>query len=465
MSAVASAVMSRLAEIVGEAHLVGNSEELASYRIGALCPSGAVRPGTAEEVAEVMKFASTERLGVVACGARTKLEIGFPPRKYDLAIDLTRLDHIVAYDPDDLTLSVEAGITVSKLSAVLAERGQFLPLAVPFWSRATAGGTIVSGVDSPLRQGYGTARDFILGMGFVTGDGILTKSGGRVVKNVTGYDLHKLMIGSLGTLGVVTKINFRTFPSPGETRAFVANFESMAGALDMRARLSRSPLKPLTTEVLSPGVADLFYSGSAARIEARPLAANVLTGKSWAVTAGFAGSGGMLGRYEREMRAIAERSGMASVTFLQDEQVRGAFGRKREFVPIAQGFSPAATILKASVLPSRMGEILAEIDSTAASACLRWAGMARGAGVIYAALLPDALSDDSRARVVRTAGRIQTACDKAGGHATIPWCPDSWKLQLRIWGSEGGELGQMRKLKTAFDPQGILSPGRFVGGI
>ena len=115
-----------------------------------------------------------------------------------------------------------------------------MPLAVPFLAHATIGGLVASGVDSPLRQFYGTARDFLLGMEFVTGEGAVAKSGGRVVKNVTGYDIHKLMIGSLGTLGVITHVNFRTFPLPIRSRGFVARFATAERAFDMRDRVARS---------------------------------------------------------------------------------------------------------------------------------------------------------------------------------------------------------------------------------
>ena len=139
---------------------------------------------------------------------------------------MTRLNRVLAYDPGDLTLSIEAGVPLCDVQRTLAEHGQFLPLEVPFMNRTTVGGTIASGVDSPLRQFYGTARDYILGLEFVTGEGIAAKSGGRVVKNVTGYDIHKLLAGSLGTLGVITRINLRTFPRPSNTRGFVASFET-----------------------------------------------------------------------------------------------------------------------------------------------------------------------------------------------------------------------------------------------
>ena len=164
---------------------------------------------------KIVKFALSEKLAVVASGARTKLGMGMPPRQYDLAVDMTRLARVTAYDPQDLTLGVESGISLREITNLLAEHRQFLPLAVPFADRATVGGTVAPGVDGPLRQFYGTARDYVLGMEFVTGEGVLAKSGGRVVKNVSGYDIHKVMIGALGTLGNHHESKLPHFPAPG----------------------------------------------------------------------------------------------------------------------------------------------------------------------------------------------------------------------------------------------------------
>lgn len=464
MSIGAKPASTRLAEIVGESNCSGDPSQLAGYQIDGVRPSAAVHPGSAEEVAEIIKHAVAEKLAVISAGARTKLGIGFPPRKYDVALDLTRLDRVISYDPDDLTLSVEAGIPLRKLAAVLAERGQFLPLAVPFSDHATIGGTVASGVDSPLRQFYGTARDYILGIEFVTGEGISAKSGGRVVKNVTGYDLHKQMVGSLGTLGVMTQINFRTFPLPLGTRAFVANFDTAERALSMREGVSRSALTPLTMEILSPGVADLLYSDAASALEPAPFAANIVSNKTWAFTAGFAGTEKVLNRCESELRNFADQCGAKTAVTLSD-QVPGAFGRKREFIPIALASSRATTILKISVAPLKLKETLAEILSAAEADSVRCAVLARGVGIVYAALLPESKDEGSRAKVACVVTRIQSACGRLQGHATIPWCPTEWKSQLAIWGAERNDLPQMRKLKAVFDPHNILSPGRFVGGI
>jgi glycolate oxidase FAD binding subunit len=465
MNKESTTISSRLAEIAGPVNVVADPVQLGAYEICGKTPGAAVRPGSGEEAAEIVKFAATEKLAIVPTGARTKLGMGLPPRQYDLTLDVTRLDRLIAYDPGDLTLSVEPGIPLRRLAGVLAGHRQFLPLDVPFANRATAGGTIASGVDSPLRQFYGTARDYVLGIEFVTGAGTAAKSGGRVVKNVSGYDVHKVMIGALGTLGVITKINFRTFPLPGAMRTFVAGLLSAAGALDLRHRVARSPLRPLTFEILSPRAAELLSSDVAARIEPGPMPSGVFLGGQWAVVATFGGPGKVLDRSELELRRMAKEAGALTTFALGDDKAPGTFGRTREFVPIVLESSAAATILKLGILPTRMQRILDAATKSADTAALRWAALARGLGVIYFALLPGAESPETLGRVVHTAGDILAECAGLGGNAAIPWCPAAWKSALPVWGLERGDFEQMRKLKKVFDPNGILAPGRFAGGI
>jgi glycolate oxidase FAD binding subunit len=387
-----------------------------------------------------------------------------PPRQYGLALDMARLDRVVACDPGDLTVAVEAGIPLKKLAGVLAEHKQFVPLAVPYFDRATVGGTVASGVDTPLRQFYGTARDYLLGVEYVTGESVFAKSGGRVVKNVTGYDLHKLMIGSLGTLGIILRINFRTFTLPENSRAFVALFESAGRAFDMRNRMAQSSLTPSTLEVFSPSVADLLLSAAGARFGPGTFPADLLSNKHWALTTGFAGNDKVLARYTAELSRMAQEAGAVRVKELGPEQVPSAFSRKREFIPIALESSPAAAILKISVLPMRMKEMLEAIARIADNNSVPWAAMARGLGVIFVALLPEEKNEEWKLRVTRTADQIIAACGSLEGNATVPWCPSEWKSAMKIWGLERADVAQMQKIKKVFDPAGVLSPGRFMGG-
>ncbi|HXX44462.1 MAG TPA: FAD-binding oxidoreductase [Candidatus Acidoferrales bacterium] len=454
MSMAAPGISSGLAEIVGPANVVTDPTQLAAYGIGACAPKIAVRPGTNQEVAEIVRLAVAEKLALVPVGARTKLCMNIPPRRYDLALDMTRLDRIVAYDPDDLTLSVEPGISLRKLADVLAEHGQFIPLAVPFLRNATVGGTIASGADSPLRHSYGTARDYTLGMEFVTGDGKIVKSGGRVVKNVSGYDLHKLMIGSLGSLGVLTKINLRTFPAPRELRGLVAYFDSAQSAVELRQSIAKSPLKPLTLEILSPLAAESLSCDRAEQIEPGQLRAYALASGRWTILASFCGAEEVLKRYERGLREVA---GTADSVSLGKSAAAVALGRVREFIPIALESSPAAVVVKASVLPARIGELLGDAESIAAESGVRSAAIARGVGLIYFALLPESRQDENRSRAARAVSRLRDACIRRTGNFAIACCPAEWRGSLSKLQTSGAELELMRKLKSVFDPSGVFA--------
>jgi glycolate oxidase FAD binding subunit len=468
MSASATGAVSKLGEILKGA-FTADPARLANYAIDGAIPSAAVQPSSSEEIVEIVKFAASEGLAIVPCGARTKLAIGLPPRRYDIALDVTRLNRIVAYDPGDLTLSVEPGVPLCTLQRTLNEHGQFLPHGAPFMTRATVGGTIASGMEGPLRQMYGTARDFVLGMEFVTGDGVAGKSGGRVVKNVTGYDLHKLMIGSLGTLGVITKINLRTFPAPQSLRALVAHFSKAADALTYRDAIAASVLRPMTLDIASPRVAELFASDAAARIVEAPLPEGIFSRAGWTASVGFAGDAAVLDRCESEVRAMAEAAGATYFTKRGTDDtaadLAAAFGRKREFIPIALESSAGCTILKLAAPPQQLEHAIAAVKHAAEDHSVPWAAIIRGAGVIYVALLP-AIRDEKQGKCIAEAtSRIRADCARLGGHSTIPWCPSEWKTALNVWGPERADLPLMRKIKSVFDPRGIFAPGRFVGGI
>src|ERR1700722_14353302 len=466
MSTASAIHGSRLADIVGPSNVVTDPAQLSAYTIDKKAPASAARPQSTAEIVDVVKFAVKEKLAIVSTGARTKLGMGLPPRQYDIALDVTRLDRLVSYDPGDLTLSVEAGMPLHKLGAILAEHLQFLPLAVPYYNHTTIGGAVASGVDGPLRQFYGTARDYLLGIEFVTGDGVAAKSGGRVVKNVTGYDIHKLMIGALGTLGVITRLNFKTFPLLTSRRAFLATFQTVERACGMRNRVSQSHLTPATMEVFSPGASTLFSSEAASRIAAAATpASDALAGSRWTFTSAFSGNPNTRTRYETELRKMAEECGAVDATVLEGSELASVFALKREFIPIALESSPATTIIKISVLPRQMSEALASAAREADNNRLRWAAMARGLGVIYFAILPSESTDAAKRQVLQAANNILAACAAQGGHATIPWCPTEWKSALKVWGLPRADFAQMLKLKKVFDLAGVFSPGRFVGGI
>ena len=457
---------SSIANILGAERVRSDMETRTRYAIGDLTPAEVASPTSAAHVVDIVKHAASERRAIVASGARTKLEMGMPPSKYDIALDRSHMNRIVAYDPGDLTLSVEPGVKLADLARTLAEHGQMLPLGTPWTSQATIGGTIASGIDAPERQLYGTPRDYLLGAEFVTGDGVLAKSGGRVVKNVTGYDMHKLLIGSCGTLGVITKLNFKTFPLPQNIREFVAGFTTLESALEMSHRIARSPLSPLTLEIVGPGAASLLAN---AGNDSSQSIAQIFDKNKWSVAVSCAGSDRVLARYESDLRQIAEQSGAATVRMVTDE-LGAAWSHIREFISIALAASRAAIIVKLGVLPSKLAEFWHEMHVAANSNQIRCSSLIRGVGVAYIAALAEsapeaAASDDAKRRIIAYTQGVQAAAANLGGHASVPWAPTAWKRELNVWGTPPPDLSEMRKLKAALDPQNVLSPGRFVGGI
>jgi glycolate oxidase FAD binding subunit len=454
------ALASRLSDIVGSANVVSHPTALAPFAIDGVLPAAVARPASAEEAASLVKFAAAEKLALVPCGARTKVAGGMPPRRYDIALDMTRINRILAYDPSDLTVSVESGLPIRDLASALGHRRQFLPLAVPFFDRATVGGTIASGVDSPLRQFYGTARDYTLGMEFITGDGALVKSGGNVVKNVSGYDLHKLMIGSLGTLGVVTRINFRTFPLPEKTHTYLAIFDGPAGATEFRHAIARSFLRPQTLEIIAAGSLDASPTAH--------LLAPFAGGGDWSVVVSVAGNAPVLVRSRSELEAMARQGPQPARDFIElpSADERKILPLLREFPGGAPRHSLPSVLLKISALPSDLQTFAQAIPAFAVDHHVSWTMLMRGVGIIYLSLGATDASADSCGRLEAACSSIASRCDgRQLGSATFIWRSRENASGVNAWAPVRDDVPLMHSVKNAFDPGNIFAPGRFVGGI
>ena len=195
-------------------------------------PQAAVRPRTYEEVGQLLSTANERGLAVIPLGGRNHAGLGNAPERYDIALDLSRLDQVVEFEPADLTITVQAGLTLGELRRVAGESGLMVPFDPSLQDAATVGGTLAANVSGPARVGLGTARDFTIGMRVATPNGRMTRAGGRVVKNVAGYDLCKLYIGSLGTLGVIVEATFKTLPLPKAERTLRFEFPGPGAACE-----------------------------------------------------------------------------------------------------------------------------------------------------------------------------------------------------------------------------------------
>src|SRR5438270_9836568 len=454
MSQVAISLASRLGELVSTARVIADPASLAGYEVDGCRPSAALQPSVVSEIAETLRFASAERLAVIPTGGRTHLHIGMPPHPYDLALDLSQMNRVLAFEPRDLTLGVEPGMTYAELDRTLGEKGQFLPLAPPLAERATIGGIVGAAADTPFRYGHGTARDFLLGIEFVTGEGIVSKSGGRVVKNVTGYDLHKLFIGSLGTLGVITRLNFRTFPLPPGQRMFVAAFPEAAGALALCRAITKSPLQPRILDVLDPGAADLFATRDAV-FQIR---------NSWLVIIEAAGQEAVLERHARDLAALSNEAHASEFLALDSGQRHQLFSCLSEFSSLAFGATSSAMIFRVASLPSALPPLLEGMRKLSDAHALKHAILIRALGVVYFAFLPPAVPKIFP-ELLSCSREMMDLCVTRGAAPMIERCPLEIKKTLDMWPPAWAEHEIAERLKHVFDPNSILSPGRFRGGI
>ena len=222
----------RFERLLGSAGVIADPELLRKYSIDGQIPETVLQPTSAEQIAAALKVANEENWSVAPFGGGARQHVGHSLQGVDVVLSTERLDQIEAYDPGDLTISIQAGATVSSVRAACAQHRQLLPMET--FPASTIGGALATASSGPLRAGFGGLRDFCIGISFITADGLSGRGGGRVVKNVAGYDLMKLMIGSFGTLGVITSANFKLFPLAQQTLTCVCQFETLGKAFRFR---------------------------------------------------------------------------------------------------------------------------------------------------------------------------------------------------------------------------------------
>ena len=460
MSSVAD-LASQLDKLVGSDRVHTSETVLKGFAIAGRAPMAVLKPRSSEEVAEIVSFAAAEKLAVIACGARTKLELGMPPQRYDLALDMTGLCQIAHYDAGDLTVSVDAGMPLKELASILAVKKQFLPLAVPCFATSTVAGAIASGIDSTLRMQYGTSRDFLIGAEFVDGTGKPCKSGGRVVKNVTGYDLHKLLIGSLGTLGVITRLNFRTFPLPELRGACIATFPAMEAALNFHDSLLQSGLPFSNLELFDPQFSSLLAGYSNQTAEGIPGSAGKNT---WHVFASFEGIAGVMERMQRELRGRCDQAQAAHNETLDARSSQQWSDALREAFVWLQSAAANVALLRI-VLPEWAAGDVAELHQALKQSTLRSAFALRACNVAYLALLSDIEDVQTNAAMERCVSDVYSCAAAKNGSATLLHSSTWLKDRVNVGGTKRADFPLMERVKQAFDPHNIFAPGRFVGGL
>jgi glycolate oxidase FAD binding subunit len=424
----ARSVAGALGEIVGPGRLEDDRARTAAAAIDGRVPSWIVRPRSVEAIAGVMALAAEEGLAVVPRGSGSALELGFPPARLDIVLDLAGLDRILDDKPDDLTVTVEAGVSAGALDARLGARRQILPVDPPGWRARTLGGLAATGASGPRRQRHGTMRDLLLGVRFVQADGVVTWGGAKVVKSVSGYDVPKLHVGALGTLGVLAELTLRLHPAPETEATWLAAFPTSDAAGEFVARLVDSTIEPSRVEVLNPLA--LRTVGREPR------------GFTVAVSIGSA---------EAAVRAQGER--MASLAEAAGASVAPADAAFWE--DHARAARHGAVGLRLATLPTAIGRVLRELERLAPAAVTGTAAL----GTLTIAL--EAAESEATRAVVE---RLRDLVGPDGGSVVVERGPAALREAIDPWGPvEPGAFALMTSLRDAFDRARVVNPGRFVG--
>jgi glycolate oxidase FAD binding subunit len=407
--------------------------------VDGISPVAVARPEDEAAVAAVLRLATERGLAVIPRGGGTALALGAVPRRFDLLLDLGGLNHIVEYHPRDLTATAEAGVSIKALNEALAAHGQMVPLDPPMPAHATVGGTLATNLSGPRRLRHGTARDCVIGSGAVLADGTAIKSGGRVVKNVAGYDLNKLLIGSAGTLAVITRATFKLSPLPAKRGMAVALFDSAAAAHAVAMRIADGTLAPLTLDIAGPGA----------------LPGAVPDAAGWTLLVEIAGAPVTVVRARDTVIALAHRGGARSARSLDERDAAPLVAALRDFGHNDRTRAPL--LLRASVLPSRTGAALDICSSSPDGYAPPHIVAHAGNGVVLSAWDVDGVAE-----VRRIIEEVRTALAPLDGIVTVEQCPAAAKDGLDVWGISGPDVELMHRVRREFNPDEVLSPGRGV---
>jgi glycolate oxidase FAD binding subunit len=383
-----------------------------------------VTPASAKDLAEALHEASSKSRTVAVIGNNSKHLMGGPVLSTDLTISTTGLRRVLKYEPNDLTISVEAGMRFSELQTHLARRKQMIALDPSFSAQATVGGVLASNGSGPMRRRFGTARDLVIGMTFAMLDGKIVSSGGLVVKNVAGLDMGKLMVGSFGTLAVITSVNFRVHSLPLETQSFLFTFPDLEPAIDKRNSILASVLQPVAIDLVSPdAAAQLGHRGFLLAVRA-------------------SGSPAVIDRYKRDLSAAAELTGDRDIALWQ---------QIREFTSEFLSRHRTGVVLRISTPLTELATLLRLVSGPSISRA--------GSGVTYVYL-------SSWQGVLP----FWKAAAEHNWSAVVEFAPDDlrstnelWRLPTSTEGAQG--FAMMKKVKQMFDPQNLLNRGRLYGRI
>ncbi|HEY9852589.1 MAG TPA: FAD-binding oxidoreductase [Leptolyngbyaceae cyanobacterium] len=435
-----NAIASQLENIVGSSGVhawddieIDRQKPIINTVSSSTTPACVVYPNTQEELAEIVACARQNRWRVLPCGNSSKLSWGGTAKEIDVVISTARLNRVIEHAVGDLTLTVEAGVKLSDIQTNLAKDRQFLALDPAYPQIATMGGIVATADAGSLRQRYGGVRDMLLGISFVRYDGQIAKAGGRVVKNVAGYDLMKLFTGSFGTLGIISQVTFRLYPLPEASQTVV-----LTGTSDNIAQATQT----LLASALTPTAIDLVSTQLVNRLN---------LGKGMALITRFQSVGESVKEQSNRLLEVGEKLSLQGSSLSGDEEA-SLWQQLQESMWVCGNENAIAC--KIGVLPNATVATLAQLDHTQ-----------MGIGLIHAGSGLGFLRFENPEVKKQTILEMRNFCQSQQGFLTVLEAPLAFKENFDVWGYSGNGLDLMRRIKQQFDPDNMFSPHRFVGGI
>jgi len=396
-------------------------------------------PASAAELGDSLREAVAAGQAIYPLGGGTMLGRGLPPTKPGVAVSTVHLDQVIDYPARDMTVTVQAGITLARLGNLLATENQRLPIDVPNSARATLGGAMAVNASGPRRYGLGTLRDYVIGISVINDQGQEIKAGGRVVKNVAGYDLCKLYVGSLGTLGIISQVTLKLKPRPEEHALLTlgCGAEAVGPLFD---GLHRSRTRPVCLELLNAAAARVVGAGAGGGLPEAP----------WVIVVGYEDNREAVGwQVQQLIREVPAGQGIA-VNVLADSSADPLWSALVEFA----AWPDARLTFQANLLPSAVAAFC--LQETDADGLLLQAHA--GSGIVIGHVGGDLTAERAAAMLK---GRLATAT-AARGNLVVTRCPPAWKAALPVWGAPRDDAWLMRRVKDALDPRGLFNPGRFI---
>jgi glycolate oxidase FAD binding subunit len=406
-------------------------------------PLPVAQPSSPGEVGDLVRRAAADGHALYPVGGQTTLGLGLPPTRPGTVVDLRKLAAVIDYPARDMTITVQAGITLAHLQEALAAEHQRLPIDVPQANRATLGGALAVNASGPRRYGLGTLRDYVLGISAVNDEGHEIKAGGRVVKNVAGYDLCKLFIGSLGTLGILSQVTLKVKPVP-EEQALVTlgcTADAVGPLLD---RLHDSRTRPVCLDLLNDVAARYINQQAGTH----------LPESAWVVAVGFEDTRETVSWQVQQLIKEVPAGSCRGV----DAWAGAAALRLWQALVELAALPDARLTFKANLLPRAVAAFCRLAAESPEKLLLQ---AHAGNGIVLGHVAAD-LTPERAATMLKP---LQDAALAAQGNLILPRCPAAWKQSLPVWGRPRGDLALMRRIKDKLDPRRLFNAGRFVDAL